>query len=206
MTTTWVRQVRGEVELSGERERHLARLAREGDREARAELIRSGLPYVAQRARLLGFRGDAFDDAVQQGCLGLIEAVDRFDPDRGARLKTFAWWRIGAAMRAAVPVVADELPGDLADVAAAESDAGGVAELVEEVPEVLRRRYRIGEEDGLPRSREEVGRLMNLSPSQVRRLEDQALRELRNRLATVTHRASETKPIPHSSIGRAFDC
>ena len=48
---------------------------------------------------LYGFTGDDMRDAVQSGAVGLIRAVDRFDPDRGARLVTYAWHWIGASMK-----------------------------------------------------------------------------------------------------------
>ncbi len=55
---------------------------------------------MALRAHHLGLRGEALDEAVQSGTLGLIAAVDRFDPDRGCRLATYAWPWITAAIRA----------------------------------------------------------------------------------------------------------
>ena len=174
-------------ELDREREGELARRARAGDREARAALICSGLRHVVQRARMLGYRGEAFDDAVQSGCLGLIRAVDRFDPDGGARLRTYAWWWIGEAMRAAVPLRELELPDDLAQT----SDEGDepTDERLDDVPGVLRLRYRLGEEPGPPRPRHEVARLLGLTLAQVREEEGRAMRQMRRRLAKVVHRA-----------------
>lgn len=187
MATSWVRQLGDEPELDRDREGELARRARAGDRDARAALIRSGLRHVVQRARMLGYRGEAFDDAVQSGCVGLIRAVDRFDPDRGTRLRTYAWWWIGEAMRAAVPIREAELPDDLA--APPQSGDGWTDDRLGEVPGVLRLRYRIGEEPGPPRPRREVARLLGLTESQVREQEGRAMRQMRRRLAKVVHRA-----------------
>ncbi|WP_229053370.1 sigma-70 family RNA polymerase sigma factor [Aeromicrobium sp. Leaf350] len=187
MTTPWVRSVLAEPEIDADTERDLARRARAGDAEARAALIRSGLRHVVQRARMLGFRGDAFDDAVQSGCLGLIRAVDRFDPEGGARLRTYAWWWIGDAMRSAVPVVTDPLPDDLA--AASSSDVKSADLPLAEVPEVLRLRFGLDEPAGRSRPRHEVARLLGLTESQVRDREAQAMRQLRQGLAKVVHRA-----------------
>ncbi|MEG9225352.1 sigma-70 family RNA polymerase sigma factor [Aeromicrobium sp. Sec7.5] len=187
MATSWVRQVWDEPELDRGTERTLARRARTGDAEARAALIRSGLRHVVQRARMLGFRGEAFDDAVQSGCLGLIRAVDRFDPDRGVRLRTYAWWWIGEAMRAAVTVRAEELPAELAEAAGRGVEPGD--ERLDDVPLVLRLRYRLGEEPAPPRPRHEVARLLRLTVAQVRDEEDRAMRQMRRRLARVVHRA-----------------
>ncbi|GAA1736235.1 sigma factor [Aeromicrobium alkaliterrae] len=187
MTTPWVRSVLAEPEIDAAAERDLARRARSGDTDARAALIRSGLRHVVQRARMLGFRGDALDDAIQAGCLGLIQAVDRFDPSRGARLRTYAWWWIGDAMRTAVPIVSAPLPDDLAGEPAHDSVASDL--VPDDVPEVLRLRYRLGETAGLPRPRHEVARLLGLTESQVRDREAQAMRQLRQGLAKVVHRA-----------------
>ncbi len=203
MTSPWPRQLAQMPELDAAAEADLATRARAGDQAARDELIRSCLRHVVQRAQMLGFRGHAFDDAVQAGCVGLIAAADRFDPDRGVRLRTYAWWWIGEAMRVAVPVVEDELP----DVEAPEAQADALVDLgVAEVPEVLRVRFRVGEEPGPPRPRHEVATLLGMSEAQVRRVETRAMHTLRERLARVTHRAPAVEPIPHSSIGRAFDC
>lgn len=187
MAMSWVRQVWDEPELDREREGDLARRARSGDGEARGALIRSGLRHVVQRARMLGYRGDAFDDAVQSGCLGLIRAVDRFDPDRGVRLRTYAWWWIGEAMRAAVPTGEVELPADLPAPEAEPHEP--VDERLDSVPEVLRLRFRLGQEPGPPRPRHEVARLLGLTESQVREQEARAMRQMRARLAKVVHRA-----------------
>src|SRR5699024_3693716 len=89
---------RGDIDR--DTEARCAHAARRGDRRARAELIESGQRPVVLRALMLGYRGEELTEAVQNGTVALIEAVDRFDPDRGTRLTTFAWWPIARAMRA----------------------------------------------------------------------------------------------------------
>ncbi|WP_083788888.1 sigma factor [Aeromicrobium marinum] len=183
-TTHYVHRILELPVLDREREVELSRAARAGDAAAREQLIVSGLRLVAMRARLLGFTGDALGDAIQCGTVGLIAAVDRFDPDRGVRLGTYAWWWIGDAMRAAVPVVEPELPRDLAGTTTPASALDGI-----DVPEVLRLRYRIGELPGPPRARHEVSQLLGISVHQVRVLETRAMHRLRRGLARVVHRA-----------------
>jgi len=61
-----------------------------GDPSARAELVERMLPLVRHIARRYADRGEPMDDLVQVGCVGLINSIDRFDPDRGVRLSTFA--------------------------------------------------------------------------------------------------------------------
>ena len=199
MSNLHVRRVLSQPEIDAETERRLGRAARSGDRWAREQLITAGLRYVVQRARLLGFGADELDDAVQAGSLGLIAAVDRFDPDRGARLKTFAWWWIGDAMRTAVP-----RPAAVMDVGPKAAERA--LDLPVEVPEVLRLRFRLGEPAGPLRPRHEVAALLGLTVAQVRVEEGRAMRRVRAGLAKVGHRAPARESIPHSSIGRAFDC
>ncbi len=68
----------------------LHRYHRLGDRSARDELVERMIPLVRHIARRYADRGEPLDDLVQVGCVGLINSIDRFDPDRGVRLSTFA--------------------------------------------------------------------------------------------------------------------
>lgn len=61
-----------------------------GDTRARQELVERMLPLVRHIARRYADRGEPMEDLVQVGCVGLINSIDRFDPDRGVRLSTFA--------------------------------------------------------------------------------------------------------------------
>jgi RNA polymerase sigma-B factor len=61
-----------------------------GDVRARHELVERMLPLVRHIARRYADRGEPMDDLIQVGCVGLINSIDRFDPDRGVRLSTFA--------------------------------------------------------------------------------------------------------------------
>jgi RNA polymerase sigma-B factor len=68
----------------------LRRYHRCGDLAARDELVEHGLPLVRALARRYAGKGEAFDDLVQVGCLGLLKAIDRFDDDAGHRFVSFA--------------------------------------------------------------------------------------------------------------------
>jgi RNA polymerase sigma-B factor len=72
------------------RTRALAVRARRGDRGAREALIAEHLPLARALARRYRRGGEPLDDLVQVASLGLIKAVDRFDPDRGHSFSTFA--------------------------------------------------------------------------------------------------------------------
>ncbi|HVS86302.1 MAG TPA: RNA polymerase sigma factor RpoD/SigA [Gaiellaceae bacterium] len=88
--------------LRPEEERELARLAGDGDPQARRILIESNLRLVASMARRYQGLGLPFADLVQEGTVGLIQAVDRFDWRRGRRFSTYAAWWIRQAIRRAL--------------------------------------------------------------------------------------------------------
>ena len=60
------------------------------DEAARAELVERLMPFVHRIAQGFAGRGEALDDLAQVGAIGLINAIDRFDVERGGRLSTFA--------------------------------------------------------------------------------------------------------------------
>lgn len=60
------------------------------DAEAREQMVRRGQPLVKSLARSYSGRGERFDDLVQVGSVGLVKAIDRFDPDAGTRFVAFA--------------------------------------------------------------------------------------------------------------------
>lgn len=88
--------------LTESEEQDLARRMRCGDRAARERLIVSHLRLVVSVAREYGETGLDLPDLIQEGNLGLIEAADRFDPERGFRFSTYARWWIRQAIGAAI--------------------------------------------------------------------------------------------------------
>ena len=88
--------------LSEDEERDLALRMTNGDRGAREHLIVSHLRLVVSMAREYGDVGLDLVDLIQEGNLGLIEAVDRFDVERGVRLSAYARWWIRQAMGTAI--------------------------------------------------------------------------------------------------------
>jgi len=79
--------------LSAEEEVYYARLSQKGDDAARRRMIESNLRLVVKIARRYMNRGLALLDLIEEGNLGLIRAVEKFDPERGFRFSTYAtWW------------------------------------------------------------------------------------------------------------------
>ena len=81
--------------------RSLRLAVRRGD-EARSELIEANLRLVVSIAKKYRNRGVAFLDLIQEGNLGLMKAVERFDPDKGFRFSTYATWWIRQAITRAI--------------------------------------------------------------------------------------------------------
>ena len=84
------------------RRRSLLRAAQAGDGGAREQLVSSSLGLVRSVASRYRDLGLPFDDLVQEGALGLLDAIDHYDPDRGACFETYSRFRIRRAIRNAL--------------------------------------------------------------------------------------------------------
>ncbi len=88
--------------LSADEEKHYGRLALSGDQAARKVMIESNLRLVVKIARRYLNRGLPLLDLVEEGNLGLIRGVEKFDPERGFRFSTYATWWIRQTIERAI--------------------------------------------------------------------------------------------------------
>lgn len=88
--------------LTAEQEKDLARRIKAGDHGARKELAEANLRLVVKVARKFRHPDLTLADLVQEGNLGLLEAVDKFDPAKGCRFSTYACWWIRQAISRAI--------------------------------------------------------------------------------------------------------
>jgi len=97
-TQLYLREIGYTPLLSADEEQHFARLAVSGDEAGRKRMIESNLRLVVKIARRYLNRGLSLLDLVEEGNLGLIHAVEKFDPERGFRFSTYATWWIRQAI------------------------------------------------------------------------------------------------------------
>jgi len=172
---------------------------RRGNRRSRARLIEAYQPLVFKVAMALRLREPLLMDMIQEGTVGLIQAVERFDPDRGVRFSTFASYRIRGRILNGLrrersglrPDLegADESLTRVADPAAADAlasveDAVLVRQIVSAIDDLPPRERRILV--GAFLDAEEPGRIadeLKISLSHFYRLQQRALAKIREMLA-----------------------
>lgn len=101
-TRLYLNEIGASPLLSAEEEAHYARLVRRGDEAARKRMIESNLRLVVKVARRYLNRGLSLLDLIEEGNLGLMHAVEKFDPERGFRFSTYAIWWIRQNMDRAI--------------------------------------------------------------------------------------------------------
>jgi RNA polymerase primary sigma factor len=88
--------------LTAEEEHHLALQIKAGDEQARYHFLEANLKLVVSVAKRYQGRGLALEDLIQEGNLGLLRAVEKFDVTRGYKFSTYAFWWIRQAITRAI--------------------------------------------------------------------------------------------------------
>lgn len=101
-TRIYLREIGFSPLLTAEEEVYFARRSLRGDEAARKRMIESNLRLVVKISRRYMNRGLALLDLIEEGNLGLIRAVEKFDPERGFRFSTYATWWIRQTIERAI--------------------------------------------------------------------------------------------------------
>lgn len=101
-TRLYLNEIGASKLLTADEEVALSRRAQRGDGAARKRMIESNLRLVVKIARRYMNRGLALLDLIEEGNLGLIRAVEKFDPERGFRFSTYATWWIRQTIERAI--------------------------------------------------------------------------------------------------------
>lgn len=132
--------------LNAEGEKELARRILAGDPHAREQMIRANLRLVVSIAKNYVNRGLGFMDLIEEGNMGLLKAVEKFDPDAGCRFSTYATWWIKQSIRRSlinsvktvrIPSYMVELIGRLRAAQMLLTDELGRAPTTEELAEAM---------------------------------------------------------------------
>ena len=142
--------------LSAKRERELAELMAQGDEAAKDELVEANLRLVVSIAKRYVGKGMFFLDLIQEGNLGLMKAVDKFDYTKGYKFSTYATWWIRQAITRAI---ADQARTIRIPV-----------HMVETIHKVSRYSRQMLQELGREATADEIGEKMGMSAEKVREI------------------------------------
>ena len=155
-TRLYLREIGNAKLLTAEEEVELSRLAQKGDEASRQRMIASNLRLVVKISRRYLNRGMALLDLIEEGNLGLIRAVEKFDPERGFRFSTYATWWIRQTIERGImnQTRTIRLP----------------IHVVKEINVYLRAARKLTQELGHEPSAEEIGELLHKSVDEVKRM------------------------------------
>ncbi len=145
---TYLREINGTALLSADQEKELARAIAVGDTEARDRMVRANLRLVVNIARGYTGKGLALQDLIEEGNLGLLRAVEGFDPVMGTRFSTYASYWIKQSIKRALVNTAKTIRIP--------------AYMVELLSKWRRATNKLNDELGRPPTHEEVAKLLGL--------------------------------------------
>src|SRR6201997_1378005 len=145
---TYLREINETPLLSADEEKSLARAIETGDTEARDQMVRANLRLVVNIARGYTGKGLALQDLIEEGNLGLLRAVEGFDPSMNTRFSTYASYWIKQSIKRALVNTAKTIRIP--------------AYMVELLAKWRRASAKLQEEWGRPPTQEEVARSLNL--------------------------------------------
>ena len=150
---SWLKKIGRIPLLDAEMEAALARHSREGCVDCKRTLIEANLRLVVSIAKKYVGRGLCMQDLIQEGNMGLIRAVEKFDANRGYRFSTYATWWVRQAISRSI------------------SDHGRTIRVpvhtLEAVNRMMKATCQLNQVLGREASKAEIGRTLNLSPDRV---------------------------------------
>ena len=158
----YLREIGQIPRLTPEQEVELARKIRKGDAQARERMINANLRLVVTIARDYANLGLPLLDLISEGNIGLTKAVERFDPNKGAKLSTYAMWWIKQAIKRALANQSKtiRLP----------------VHLVDKIARVRRVSLQMSDEFGREPSDDELGEEIGIAGHKVARLKSIGIR------------------------------
>ena len=158
----YLRQIAQYPLLSPAQEITLAAKIRKGDKKAKEEMIRANLRLVVKIARDYANLGLPLMDLISEGNIGLVKAVERFDPSKGGKLSTYGAWWIKQSIKRALANQGKtiRLP----------------VHLVDKIAKIRRVGASLSDELGREASDEEIAEEIGMNAAKVSRLKQAAIR------------------------------